>query len=132
MCPEFCPGHHGIVDELLKPSPRAPPGLRGHIRIDSKQGDCWAQVPDVLNNGDPLKVKPCKVEGNSRQPRRSDLHRPLGPEAPRGAPADPSAPAEGPAPAPIGEMILRGFTWMLMIGVAAAFAISFGEVLDAL
>ncbi|MAS44450.1 MAG: hypothetical protein CML46_10975 [Rhodobacteraceae bacterium] len=50
----------------------------------------------------------------------------------RGAPADPSAPAEGPAPAPIGEMILRGFTWMLMIGVAAAFAISFGEVLDAL
>ena len=50
----------------------------------------------------------------------------------RGAPADPSAPAEGPAPAPIGEMILRGFTWMLIIGVGAAFAISAVEVLDAL
>ncbi|MDF2233395.1 hypothetical protein P2H44_12600 [Albimonas sp. CAU 1670] len=44
----------------------------------------------------------------------------------------PSAPAEGTAADPIGEMILRGFTWMLMIGVAAAFAISIGEVIDAL
>jgi len=50
----------------------------------------------------------------------------------RGAPADPSAPAEGPVPDRIGEAILRGFTWMLIIGVGAAFAISLGEVLEAL
>ena len=50
----------------------------------------------------------------------------------RGGPPAPSAPAEGPVPDPIGAMILRGFTWMLIIGVGAAFAISAVEVLDAL
>ncbi|MDF2233191.1 hypothetical protein P2H44_11570 [Albimonas sp. CAU 1670] len=50
----------------------------------------------------------------------------------RSAPSEPAPEAEGPVADPIGAMILRGFTWMLMIGVAAAFAISFGEVLDAL
>ena len=50
----------------------------------------------------------------------------------RSAPSEPAPSAEGPVADPIGEMILRGFTWMLMIGVAAAFAISVGEVLDAL
>ncbi|WP_339947469.1 hypothetical protein [uncultured Albimonas sp.] len=50
----------------------------------------------------------------------------------RGGPADPAAPDEGSVSDPIGATILRGFTWMLTIGVGAAFAISFVEVLDAL
>jgi hypothetical protein len=41
-------------------------------------------------------------------------------------------PAAGPKPDRMGRLLMRGFTAMLIIGVGSAFAISFGEVLQAL
>lgn len=41
-------------------------------------------------------------------------------------------PGEGPKRDRLGETLLRGFTLMLALGVGSVFAISFGEVLQAL
>ncbi len=49
-----------------------------------------------------------------------------------GEPEQPAAAPVGPQPDPMGRTIMRGFTLMLVIGVASAFAISIGEMVQAL
>lgn len=49
-----------------------------------------------------------------------------------GEPEGSAASSAGPRPDPMGRAIMRGFTLMLVIGVASAFAISIGEMVQAL